>query len=123
MSTPARMSLKELFRACKEGDVESVRRAVESGLNVKNAVDKEWSNYTPLHYACRYEIIIKLFQYTACTRILYYYSSKISLHSGCTRHRANQRRVHLCSLVGVIVMGVIVMHDLCQRLPCGQKVP
>ena len=75
MSTPARMSLKELFRACKEGDVASVRRAVENGLNVKDAVDKEWFKYTPLHYACEYEIIIKLFLYTACTHI---YSSQIS---------------------------------------------
>ena len=56
MSTPARISLEELFRACKEGDVESVRRAVESGLNVKDAVDKEYYNFTALHHTCTYEI-------------------------------------------------------------------
>ena len=53
MST-VRISLRELFRACEFGDVASVHKAVESGLNVKNAVNEYYFNWTPLHYACKY---------------------------------------------------------------------
>ena len=56
-----RMSLGEFFTACKDGDVASVRKAVECGLNVKNAVDEGFLNRTPLHHACLYvQIIIML---------------------------------------------------------------
>ena len=79
MSTPARMSLKELFRACEEGDVASVRRVVENGVNVKDAVNKEYMNYTPLHYACWYEIIIIIMIVPVyCVHTYILYSSKIS---------------------------------------------
>ena len=118
MSTPARMSLEELFRACEKGDVESVRRAVESGVNVKDAVDKEWFNCTSLHHACRYYEL--LFRHTASTYLVAKYRDIQGL---LYSHRFHQCRVHLCSLVGVIVMVVIVMRDLWQQLPCGQKVP
>ena len=64
------MSLTEFFRACKEGDVASVRKAVENGLNVKDAVDKEYFDWTPLHYACWYDLCIELFWHTACTCVV-----------------------------------------------------
>ena len=49
------MTTLELFEACERGDLATVRRAVAEGLEVKNAVNKGYYNYTPLHYASEYE--------------------------------------------------------------------
>ena len=49
------MTESQLFEACKRGDLATVRRDVEEGLEVKNAVNKGFFNYTPLHYASEYE--------------------------------------------------------------------
>ena len=49
------MTETELFEACVRGDFAKVRRAVAEGLKVKNAVDKGYYDYTPLHYASEYE--------------------------------------------------------------------
>ena len=48
------MSLDYLFKACKDGDVAIVRRAVAAGVDVRKVIDKSWLNDTPLHYACQY---------------------------------------------------------------------
>ena len=48
------MSTRDLFDACEKGDIARVRQAVADGVDVRKVVDKSWSNYTPLHYACRY---------------------------------------------------------------------
>ena len=48
------MSLDYLFRACKEGDVATVRQAVADGVDGKKVVDGSWPYPTPLHYACQY---------------------------------------------------------------------
>ena len=52
------MTKTELFEACNRGDLAKVRRAVAEGLEVKNAVNKDWFNYTPLHYASLYESLL-----------------------------------------------------------------
>ena len=54
-STETTVTESQLFRACKRGDLPTVRRAVAEGLEVKNAVNKSFFNYTPLHYASEYE--------------------------------------------------------------------
>ena len=47
---------KELFSACRAGDVDRVRRAIAAGVDPKNAI-KDWiSIETPLHTACEYVI-------------------------------------------------------------------
>ena len=50
---------KELFSACKAGDVDRVRRAIAAGVDPKNAIDKDgiFTGETPLHTACMYVII------------------------------------------------------------------
>ena len=52
------MTKSELFGACERGNFATVRRAVAEGLEVKNAVDKGYYNYTPLHYASEYESLL-----------------------------------------------------------------
>ena len=48
---------KELFRACKAGDVDRVRGAIAAGVDPKKAIGKDtFSGETPLHTACRYEL-------------------------------------------------------------------
>ena len=54
-STETTVTETELFEACVRGDFAKVRRAVAEGLKVKNAVDKGYYDYTPLHYASEYE--------------------------------------------------------------------
>ena len=49
-----RTTLDDLFRACEGGDLPTVRQAVADGLDLKNARDNYFFDYTPLHYACRY---------------------------------------------------------------------
>ena len=92
------MSLTELFEACREGNVASVRKAVENGLNVKDAVDKEFLNLTPLHYACWYDLCIELFWHTAFICIV---ANIVTFRPGvATRHRTYLCRVRLSSLFG-----------------------
>ena len=57
-STETTVTESELIEACKRGDLAKVRRAVAEGLEVKNAVDKSWLNFTPLHYASLYESLL-----------------------------------------------------------------
>ena len=47
---------KELFRACKVGDVDRVHTAIAAGVDPKTeAIGKDtFSGDTPLHTACRY---------------------------------------------------------------------
>ena len=47
---------KELFRACRAGDVDRVRRAIAAGVDPKKAINKDWYSETPLHTACEYVI-------------------------------------------------------------------
>ena len=49
-----KMSSDYLFKACKEGDVATVRQAVADGVDVRKVVDKRWLHLTPLHCACQY---------------------------------------------------------------------
>ena len=46
---------RDLFDACKRGDLAGVRQAVADGVDVRNAVDEIWLNHTPLHCASEYE--------------------------------------------------------------------
>ena len=48
-----KMSTRELFDACKGGDIARVRQAVADGVDVRKVVNKNEWNETPLHYACR----------------------------------------------------------------------
>ena len=49
---------KELFSACKAGDVDRVRRAIAAGVDPKKAINKDsFLKETPLHTACEYVII------------------------------------------------------------------
>ena len=49
---------KELFSACRAGDVERVHRAIAAGVDPKKAINKDsFSKETPLHTACEYVII------------------------------------------------------------------
>ena len=48
------MALRDLFEACRRGDITRVRQAVADGIDVEKAFDKSYLNYTPLHYACKY---------------------------------------------------------------------
>jgi ankyrin repeat protein len=48
-----KMSISDLFDACKRGDIARVREAVADGVNVRKVVDKNVYNETPLHCACR----------------------------------------------------------------------
>ena len=48
------MSLRDLFDACRKGDVARVRKAVADGVDVRNVVNNTYFNSTPLHYACEY---------------------------------------------------------------------
>ena len=50
----ATFSPKDLFDACEKGDIARVRQAVADGVDVRKAVDKNWLNFTPLHYASWY---------------------------------------------------------------------
>ena len=45
----------ELFSACKDGDVDRVRRAIAAGVDPKVNEDV-FPKETPLHTACRYRI-------------------------------------------------------------------
>ena len=51
---------KELFSACRAGDVDRVRRAIATGVDPKKVIyrDLDFTGYiyeeTPLHTACRY---------------------------------------------------------------------
>ena len=47
-----KMSTKELFDACKRGDIARVRQAVADGIDVRKVVNKDEWNETPLNYAC-----------------------------------------------------------------------
>ena len=47
------MSTRDLFDACKRGDIAGVRQAVADGVDVRKVVDKNLFNETPLHCACR----------------------------------------------------------------------
>ena len=47
---------KELFSACRAGDVDGVRRAIAAGVDPKKAIDDWISIETPLHTACGYVI-------------------------------------------------------------------
>ena len=59
---------KELFRACKAGDVARVHRAIAAGVDPKKAIGKDtFSGDTPLHTACRYELFPE--GSTSCTAI------------------------------------------------------
>ena len=51
---------KELFSACRAGNIDRVRRAIAAGVDPKKAVNKDMYTFpeeTPLHSACRYVII------------------------------------------------------------------
>ena len=49
---------KELFSACRAGDVDRVRRAIAAGVDPKKAINKDSIlTETPLHIACAYVII------------------------------------------------------------------
>ena len=63
------MSAGDLFEACKKGDIAAIRRAVANGVDVRKVVDKSWPYLKPLHYACRYEVIIKI-MYSFCAYIM-----------------------------------------------------
>ena len=49
MSTPVDL----LYEACKDGDVNKLRRAIANGVDPKEVVFRELSDETPLHVACR----------------------------------------------------------------------
>ena len=48
-----KMSTRDLFDACKRGDIARVRQAVADGVDVRKVVDKNMVNETLLHCACR----------------------------------------------------------------------
>ena len=50
---------KELFRACRAGDVDRARRAIAAGVDPKNAINDWFLQETPLHIACEYVIIYR----------------------------------------------------------------
>ena len=64
------MSTRDLFDACRRGDIARVRQAVADGLDVRKVVDKSVFNYAPLQYACGYVTceVIKLC--TVCVPIM-----------------------------------------------------
>ena len=49
-----KMSSDYLCKACREGDVATVRQAVADGVDVRKVVDMRWPRPTTLHYACQY---------------------------------------------------------------------
>ena len=59
ISSPISLTLKimstvDLFDACWKGDIARVRQAFSDQIDVRKVVNKNFFNYTLLHYACRY---------------------------------------------------------------------
>ena len=51
LSNPQKLLDDDLIKACRQGDITQVKKALEKGANV-NIIDQE--GYTPLHYAARF---------------------------------------------------------------------
>ena len=49
------MSTRDVFDACVTGDIARVRQSVADGIDMRNVVNKGWFNFTPLHYACKWD--------------------------------------------------------------------
>ena len=108
-------STKDLFDACKKGDIARVRQAVADGVDVRKVVDKNWSNFTPLHYTCWYVACEThpLIWYTLIVQYLYACLSYKGLSCmSCLWYMLYDRRLHSCTcdimLMGWRICGALV---------------